>query len=58
MAQPEMEYPCQSFNLKGAGGKETIKLAASLVCLTKAAPYQDNEKIEDLKEKHKECIHL
>lgn len=48
MAQPDMEYPCQRFNLKGVGGKEVIKLAASIVCLTKAAP-QDNEATEDLK---------
>ena len=41
MAQPDMEYSCQSFNLKGVTGKEVIKLAASVVCLSKAAPCQE-----------------
>ena len=50
MSQPDMEYPCQSFNLKGDGGKEVIKLAASIVCLTKPGP-KDTEKTEDLKKK-------
>merc|ERR1719464_1355022 len=41
MAQPDMEYSCQSFNLKGVTGKEVIKLAASVMCLSKAAPCQE-----------------
>ena len=41
MAQPDMEYSCQSFNLKGVTGKEVIKLALSVVCLSKAAPCQE-----------------
>ena len=49
MAQPDMEYSCQSFNLKGVTGKEVIKLAASVVCLSKAAPCQ--ETLEDSKRK-------
>ena len=47
MSQPDMEYPCQSFNLKGDGGKEVIKLAASIVCLTKAGP-KDTETTESI----------
>ena len=49
MAQPDMEYSCQSFNLKGVTGKEVIKLAASVMCLSKAAPCQ--ETLEDSKRK-------
>ena len=50
MAQPDMEYSCQSFNLKGATGKEVIKLAASVMCLSKASPLEDS-KPEPLKKK-------
>ena len=54
MAQPDMEYSCQSFNLKGVTGKEVIKLAASVMCLSKAAPSQEtleDSKPEPLKKK-------
>ena len=54
MAQPDMSYSCQSFNLKGVTGKEVIKLAASVMCLSKAAPSQEtleDSKPEPLKKK-------
>jgi len=41
MAQPDMSYSCQCFNLKGVTGKEVIKLALSVLCLSKAAPSQE-----------------